>query len=95
MSRCEDITCKIKKANYSLTNNCYRRHTYYDYIGPGGRTRSILLSRAPQRKTTYCRRRAVSVGTLYIVEVGNLAAVVGSAAAAVSLAQPESLWAAR
>jgi hypothetical protein len=27
-----------KSASYSLTNNCYHRHNYYDYIGPGGRT---------------------------------------------------------
>jgi hypothetical protein len=27
-----------KKASYSLINNCYRRHNYHDYIGPGGRT---------------------------------------------------------
>jgi hypothetical protein len=58
-------------------------------------SRLILLSRAPTRKTTSCRRRAVSVGTLYIVEVGDLGAVVGSAAAAVSRAMPESSWAAR
>jgi hypothetical protein len=32
---------------------------------------------------------------LYIVEVGDLGAVVGSAAAAVSRAMPESSWAAR
>jgi hypothetical protein len=39
--RCLDAkpSCKKKKESYSLTNNCYRRHNYYDYIGPGGRTR--------------------------------------------------------
>jgi hypothetical protein len=58
-------------------------------------SRLILLSRAPTRKTTSCHRRAFSEGTLYIVEVGDLAAVVGSAAAAFSLALPESSWAAR
>jgi hypothetical protein len=58
-------------------------------------SRLILLSRAPTRKTTSYGRRAVSVGTMYIVEVGDLAVVVGSAAAAVSLSLPESSWAAR
>jgi hypothetical protein len=57
--------------------------------------RLILLSRAPTRKTMSCRRRAVSVGTLNIVEFGDLAVVVVSAAAVVSLALPKSSWAAR
>jgi hypothetical protein len=58
-------------------------------------SRLILLSRAPTRKTTSCLRCAVSVGTLYIVKIGDLAAVVVSAAAVVSLALLESSWAAR
>jgi hypothetical protein len=58
-------------------------------------SRLILLSRDPTRKTTSYRRRTVSVGNLYIVEVGDLAAVVGSAAAAISLALLESSRAAR
>jgi hypothetical protein len=58
-------------------------------------SRLILLSRAVTRKTTSCIRRTVSFGTLYIVEVGDLAAVVGSAAAKVSLALQESSWADR
>jgi hypothetical protein len=38
--RCLDAksSCKIRKASYSLTNNCYRRHDYYDSICSGGRT---------------------------------------------------------
>jgi hypothetical protein len=44
--RCLDAkpSCKIKKAGYSLTNNCYRRHNYYDYIGPGGKAIIIAVA---------------------------------------------------
>jgi hypothetical protein len=39
--------------------------------------------------------RRFGIPGLYIVEIGDLSAVVGSAAAAVSLALPESSWVAR
>jgi hypothetical protein len=44
--RCLDAktSCKIKKASYSQSNNCNRRHKYYDYIGPGGRTIIIAVA---------------------------------------------------
>jgi hypothetical protein len=49
----------MKKASYSLANNCYRQHHYYDYIGllnPGGRTIFWLLQRA-QGSTTKSQLR--------------------------------------
>jgi hypothetical protein len=55
----------------------------------------ILPRKEPAQKTTTCRRRAVSARTLKSIEVVTLAAAVGSAAAALSLAMPESSWAAR
>jgi hypothetical protein len=55
-------------------------------------SRKILSTRAPTRKSTSFRRRAVSVGILYTVKVVALAAAVGSAAAAMSLALQESSW---
>jgi hypothetical protein len=40
-------------ASYSLTNNCYRRHNYYDYIGPGGRTsRRIVVDAVNEQERT-------------------------------------------
>jgi hypothetical protein len=58
-------------------------------------SRFILVSRAPTRKTTSCHRRAVSVGTLYEIEVVALAAAVRSAAAALPLSLRESSGVAR
>jgi hypothetical protein len=43
-------------------------------------SRLIFPSRAPTRKSTSSRRRAVSLGTLYGMDVVALAAAVGSAA---------------
>jgi hypothetical protein len=45
-------SCKIKKASYSLINNCYRRQNYYDYIGTGAITIIIVVAARAQDATT-------------------------------------------
>jgi hypothetical protein len=68
-------------------------HTAADALSSSSRL--IFPSRAPTRKITFYRMRAVSVGTLYGMTVVALAAAMGSAAAALSLTLRESSWAAR
>jgi hypothetical protein len=67
----EEYTVNV---SYSLTNNCYRRHNYYDYIDPGGGTpisrnshvddNSFLLVSACLIYLTRCLRIETSTYTI-------------------------------